>query len=105
MQRDSGTTLSELRVDGGATANNLLMQIQADVLGVPVGGRRCSKRRRSARRISAGLAVGYWKGDDEIAANWRVDRRFEPNTGAPAARSRDRWNDAVSRAKGWSQAR
>ena len=105
MQRDSGTTLSELRVDGGATANNLLMQIQADVLGVPVVRPQVLETTALGAAYLAGLAVGYWKGDDEITANWRVDRRFEPNTGAGAARSRDRWNDAVSRAKGWSQAR
>jgi len=105
MQKDSGTTLCELRVDGGAAANNLLMQIQADVLGVPVVRPQVLETTALGAAYLAGLAVGYWKGDDEIAANWRVDRRFEPNAGAGAAHSRDRWNDAVSRAKRWSQER
>jgi glycerol kinase len=102
MQKDSGTTLSELRVDGGATANDLLMQIQADVLGVPVVRPQVLETTALGAAYLAGLAVGYWKSDDDIARNWRVDRRFEPNeaAGGPA---RERWHEAVKRAKRWAQ--
>jgi glycerol kinase len=102
MQRDAGTTLSELRVDGGATANDLLMQIQADVLGVPVVRPRIQETTALGAAYLAGLAVGYWKSDDDITANWRVDRRFEP------AMANDRidelravWRKAVERSTAW----
>ena len=102
MQRDAGTTLSELRVDGGATANDLLMQIQADVLGVPVVRPRIQETTALGAAYLAGLAVGYWKSDDDITANWRVDRRFEP------AMPNDRigelravWRKAVERSTAW----
>ena len=78
---------AELRVDGGATANDLLMQFQADVLGVPVVRPQVLETTALGAAYLAGLAVGYWKGDDEIAANWHVDRRFEPKTGSAANRA------------------
>jgi glycerol kinase len=102
MQKDSGTTLSELRVDGGATANNLLMQIQADVLGVPVVRPQVLETTALGAAYLAGLAVDYWKSDDDIARNWRVDRRFEPGVAATGA-ARERWHEAVTRAKRWAQ--
>jgi glycerol kinase len=103
MQKDAGITLQELRVDGGATANNLLMQIQADVLGVPVVRPKVLETTALGAGYLAGLAVGYWKDAADVAANWRVDRIFEP------AMTRDRvlawtagWNKAVARAKAWA---
>ena len=103
MQKDAGITLTELRVDGGATANNLLMQIQADVLGVPVVRPKVLETTALGAGYLAGLAVGYWKDAADVAANWRVDRIFEP------AVSRDRaqqwvggWQKAVERAKSWA---
>jgi glycerol kinase len=102
MQKDSGTTLSELRVDGGATANNLLMQIQADVLGVPVVRPQVLETTALGAAYLAGLAVGYWKSDDDIVRNWRVDRRFEP-AGSAAINPRHRWQRAVERAKRWAE--
>ena len=103
MQKDAGITLTELRVDGGATANNLLMQIQADVLGVPVVRPKVLETTALGAGYLAGLAVGYWKDAADVAANWRVDRVFEP------ALSRDRaqewiagWTKAVERAKRWA---
>ena len=78
MQKDAGITLTELRVDGGATANNLLMQIQADVLGVPVVRPKVLETTALGAGYLAGLAVGYWKDAADVAANWRVDRVFEP---------------------------
>jgi glycerol kinase len=103
MQKDAGITLTELRVDGGATANNLLMQFQADILGVPVVRPRVLETTALGAGYLAGLAVGYWQDAADVAANWRVDRVFEP------AMARDRalelsagWNKAVDRAKGWA---
>ena len=78
MQKDSGVTLTELRVDGGASANDLMMQFQADILGVPVVRPRITETTALGAAYLAGLAVGYWKSTDEIARQWQVDRRFEP---------------------------
>jgi glycerol kinase len=104
MQKDAGLTLSELRVDGGATANNLLMQFQADVLGVPVVRPKVLETTALGAAYLAGLAVGDWKSTDEIAANWRVDRRFEPRMiGARVTELRGGWEKAVERTKGWAK--
>ncbi len=84
MERDAGMTLAELRVDGGATANDLLMQFQADILGVPVVRPKVLETTALGAGYLAGLAVGYWKDASDVAANWQIDRRFEP------AMSRDR---------------
>ena len=103
MQKDAAITLKELRVDGGATANDLLMQFQADVLGVPVVRPQVLETTALGAAYLAGLAVGYWKSTDEISANWRVDRRFEPAMPRErVAELRGRWNDAVERAKRWT---
>ena len=102
MQRDAGMTLSELRVDGGAAANNLLMQFQADILGVPVVRPRVLETTALGAAYLAGLAVGYWTSTDDIARNWHVDRRFEPSMEpARAAELRAQWDRAVARTKGW----
>jgi glycerol kinase len=100
MQQDAGITLTELRVDGGATANNLLMQFQSDLLGVPVVRPRVAETTALGAAYLAGLAVGFWKDIAEVAANWQVDRRFEPSM--PRAQVDERvagWNRAVARAK------
>jgi len=103
MQKDAGITLSELRVDGGATANDLLMQFQADVLGVPVVRPQVLETTALGAAYLAGLAVGYWKSDADVAANWRVDRRFEPAMPRErVAQMRRGWDKAVERAKGWA---
>jgi len=103
MQKDAGITLAELRVDGGATANDLLMQFQADVLGVPVVRPQVLETTALGAAYLAGLAVGYWKSVEEIAANWRVDRRFEPSMPRErVAELRAGWEKAVSRAKAWA---
>ena len=104
MQKDAGITLSELRVDGGATANNLLMQFQADILGIPVVRPQVLETTALGAAYLAGLAVGYWKSTDDIAANWRVDRRFEPRMAAArVAELRGGWQKAVERTKGWAK--
>jgi glycerol kinase len=103
MERDASITLAELRVDGGAAANDLLMQIQADVLGVPVVRPQVLETTALGAAYLAGLATGYWKSDDDIRANWRIDRRFEPAMSRDQAQAlREGWNKAVTRAKGWA---
>ena len=102
MQSDSGIKLKELRVDGGACANNLLMQFQADVLGVPVVRPQVSETTALGAAYLAGLAVGYWKNTAEIAAQWRADRRFVPSM-KPAKRKAllAGWQKALARSKRW----
>jgi glycerol kinase len=102
MQRDAAQPLRELRVDGGATANDLLMQFQANLLGVPVVRPRVTETTALGAAYLAGLAVGYWSSVQDLAANWRVDRRFEPAISRDEAAARlHRWRRAVERAKGW----
>jgi len=103
MEKDAGLKLTELRVDGGATANNLLMQIQADLLGVPVVRPKVLETTALGAAYLAGLAVGFWKDAGDIRHNWQVDRVFEPTL------SRDRaqammagWAKAVERSKSWA---
>ena len=78
MESDSGITLAELRVDGGATRNDLLMQFQADVLGVPVVRPRVHETTALGAAYLAGLAVGYWKSAADIDAQWQAEQIFEP---------------------------
>ena len=100
---DASLTLTELRVDGGATANNLLMQIQADILGTPVVRPVVKETTALGAAYLAGLAVGYWTSREEIAHNWAAERRFL--AGMDGAR-RDSlyadWRRAVARASGWA---
>jgi glycerol kinase len=104
MQADSKIKLKELRVDGGACANNLLMQFQADLLGVPVVRPRISETTALGAAYLAGLATGYWKDQKEIATQWQVDRKF-----LPAMKSARRtelfkgWTKALKRAKAWEE--
>jgi glycerol kinase len=89
-------------VDGGASKNDLLMQFQADLLGVPVARPAVTETTALGAAYLAGLAVGFWKNVEEIASQWRVERRFEPKM--PAARAkelRERWKLALERAKAW----
>jgi len=105
MEDDSGIPLAELRVDGGATANNLLMQFQADLLGVPVVRPRISETTALGAAYLAGLAVGYWRDREEIARHWQPDRVFIPSMGRNHAQELcRRWQRALERAKGWEEA-
>jgi glycerol kinase len=102
MQRDAKQPLLELRVDGGATANDLMMQFQADLLGVPVVRPKVTETTALGAAYLAGLAVGFWDSLDEVAANWQVDRRFEPAMPRDAAAARLRqWERAVERSRDW----
>lgn len=103
MRADAGIPLSELRVDGGAAANNTLMQFQADLLGTPVVRPAVTETTALGAAYLAGLAVGYWSSIDDVSGQWQVDRRFEPampRTAADALRAR--WSDALARSKGWA---
>ena len=95
--------LTRLRVDGGASANDLLMQIQADVLGVPVDRPAVLETTALGAALLAGLSTGVWGGSAEMAAARRIERTFEPSLQAGARdRLRAAWTDAVSRSKGWA---
>lgn len=105
MQQDAGLELSELRVDGGASANNLMMQFQADVLGVPVVRPKITETTALGAAYLAGLAVDYWKGEEEIAAQWGADRRFEPQMASSQRESLlAGWRKAVERSRRWEEA-
>jgi len=101
MQADSGEQLSELRVDGGAAVNDLLMQFQADILGKPIVRPVDVETTALGAAYLAGLAVGFWKNVAEVEGFWRAERRFEPKMPA-AARERffSEWETAVARARG-----
>jgi len=101
-QRDSDVRLAELRVDGGATANALLMQFQADLLGVPVVRPRVLETTALGAAYLAGLAVGIWRNRDAIAGQWQKERVFDPGMSRDEAAARlAAWSRAVERAKGW----
>jgi glycerol kinase len=103
MQKDAGVKLAELRVDGGAAANDLLMQFQADILGVAVVRPKVLETTALGAAYLAGLYTDVWKSQEEIAAQWQMDRRFEPRMAAgEAAGLLARWREAVSRSLRWS---
>jgi len=103
MARDSGIALRELRVDGGASRNDLLMQLQADLLGVPVLRPTTTETTALGAAYLAGLAGGLWQDAGQISAQWQVERRFEPALSDTARRARlARWHEAVQRARGWA---
>jgi glycerol kinase len=100
MQKDSGEKLAELRVDGGAAANDLLMQFQADLLGVAVVRPRVLETTALGAAYLAGLTVDLWKSREELAQHWKAARRFEPRMDAREREQRmARWKDAVSRTR------
>ena len=104
MEADAGIRLSELKVDGGASANNYLMQVQSDISGAPVLRPRCVETTAMGAAYLAGLAVGYWTGLDEIRRNWAVDRTFQPEITPQQREDHIRgWQKAVSCAAGWAK--
>jgi glycerol kinase len=103
MQKDANCVVHEVRADGGAARNDLLMQFQADLLGVPVVRPQVTETTALGAAYLAGLAVGFWSSRDEIAAQWKSERRFEPQL--PAARRDEmmaRWSRAVAHARAWA---
>jgi glycerol kinase len=104
MSSDSGIPIKELRVDGGAAANNLLMQFQADLLGVPVVRPKVLETTALGAAYLAGLAVGFWKNADEVKSHWSIDRTFEPNRSRDEiAHRRKRWAMALERSREWDK--
>jgi glycerol kinase len=105
MQNDTGTRSKMLKADGGAAANDILMQFQADVLGIPVERPAILETTAQGAAYLAGLAVGYWSDVQEIAKTRPAGQIFNPNQDRKrAARQYTRWQDAVGRAKGWNKA-
>jgi glycerol kinase len=103
MESDAGMAIAELRVDGGASRNDLLMQFQADILGVRVVRPTVSETTALGAAYLAGLATGHWRGADEIDAQWKIERIFEPQM--PRAEAQQRmadWSRALERARGWA---
>jgi glycerol kinase len=102
MEKDSGVHLQVLKVDGGVTANDLCMQIQSDVLGVPVSRPEVAETTALGAAYAAGLAVGFWSGTDELRHNWRESRRWEPAwSDAERSAGRHGWRKAIDRALDW----
>jgi glycerol kinase len=102
VRDDAGIQLPELRVDGGAAANDALLQFQADMLGVPVVRPKVTETTALGAAYLAGLAVGFWDSTDTLARHWQADKRFEPAVPpAQAAARRAEWHQALSRSKDW----
>jgi len=104
MHADAGIAVAELRVDGGAAGNDLLMQFQADLLGVPVVRPQVTETTALGAAYLAGLGSGFWTDPAELDAQWRIDRKFEPvMSRAQAAELRATWSRAVERSRDWAQ--
>ncbi len=102
MVDEAGLEVPELSADGGASANDLLLQLQADQLGVPVRRPVVTETTALGAAFLAGLGTGVWSSTDELAQTWALDRRFEPEPGRRDDGRHDRWRDAVRRAGGWT---
>jgi glycerol kinase len=103
MQKDAACPVAEVRADGGAARNDMLMQFQADLLGVPVIRPRVTETTALGAAYLAGLAVGFWSTREEIAAQWQAERRFEPRMAAERRTELTaRWSRAVAHARGWA---
>jgi glycerol kinase len=104
MRSDAQGSLAELRVDGGAAVNDVLLQYQADIMQLPVVRPQVTETTALGAAYLAGMAAGVWKGREAIAGHWKVDRRFEPQmSGDEAATIRARWSEAVRRSQGWAK--
>ena len=104
MKLDSGVAINELRVDGGACANDLLLQFQADILQVPVVRPKVIETTALGAAYLAGLATGFWKNRVEVQNAWQCDRRFVPQMDASAAAyRRGRWAEALKRSRDWQE--
>jgi glycerol kinase len=105
MQADAGIELQELRVDGGATANNLLMQFQSDILSTKIIRPVITETTALGAAYLAGLAIGYWKDLDEISGQWQAEKTFEPQM--PSAQKEaliKGWERAIKTTQAWSEA-
>jgi len=105
MEKDSGVELKELKVDGGATANNLLMQFQSDILNSKVKRPVVTETTALGAAYLAGLAVGFWESREEISKQWKIDREFDPEMAEEDRMSKYKgWKKAVGKAKDWEEA-
>ncbi len=104
MKADSGISLASLKVDGGASANNFLMQTQADIINAPVQRPQCVETTAMGAAYLAGLAAGYWRSKEDVLKNWVIDRTFEPEIEEEERAKKIRgWNKAVKYAYGWAK--
>ena len=104
MKADSGIELASLKVDGGASANNFLMQVQADMIDAPVNRPSCVETTAMGAAYLAGLAVGYWKDKEEVRKNWAINKTFVPSIDAEVRNEKIKgWNKAVTYAYGWAK--
>jgi glycerol kinase len=104
MQQDTSGGSPQLRVDGGASANNLLMQFQSDILQLQVIRPKIVETTALGAAYLAGLATGFWTSREEVQSSWQIDRTFEPTMSADeAAHRRARWAQALQRAREWEQ--
>ena len=104
MRADAGIDLKSLKVDGGASANNFLMQFQADMINAPVKRPQCVETTAMGAAYLAGMAVGYWKDQEEVKANWSIDRTFEPEISVEEQEKRMKgWKKAVRYSFDWAK--
>lgn len=104
MEADSGISLTSLKVDGGASANNFLMQTQADLIGAPVERPKCVETTAMGAAYLAGLAVGYWKSKEDVTKNWSIDRVFRPSVSEEVRLLKIKgWEKAVKYSYGWAE--
>jgi glycerol kinase len=102
MVADSGINMTEMKVDGGITANQLCMQLQADVMGIDIVKPRITETTALGAAYAAGLAIGFWKSTDEVKAQWRQDRRWNPQSDQKTrALGATQWKQAVTRTFNW----
>jgi glycerol kinase len=101
MEKDSGIKTTELRVDGGATANNLLLQIQANVANLDIIRPKITETTAQGAAFLAGLATGYWKDLEEIKNIWEPEKIFRPQSDPSATKMRKNWKKAIERSKNW----
>ena len=104
MTEDTGRPISTFKVDGGAAANDFLLEFQADILGMPLCRPECIETTSLGAAYLAGLATGYWSSGEDITSNWRIDKVFEPSM---EKEKKDRlisgWHEAVGRTLGWAK--
>lgn len=104
MKADSGINLAALKVDGGASANNFLMQTQADIINAPVNRPCCVETTAMGAAYLAGLAVGYWSSKEEVRHNWSIDQKFYPSITEETREQKIKgWNKAVKYSYGWAK--
>ena len=104
MKADSDISLAAHKVDGGASANDFLMQTQADIIDAPVQRPQCVETTAMGAAYLAGLAVGYWKSKEDVLKNWAIDRTFKPEIAKEEREKKIKgWNKAVKYAYGWAK--